>query len=209
MHPLIKEHTGMIESEAAKHSKWMPKSYVEAEAYHIANTAVKTYDPSSGNKFSTHLYNQLKQLSRLSTEHGGIVRVPEKQQYELNRIHRYMEAYKGEHGKDATISEITDNTNIPLKKVAMLLRGKSSNITLSNATMEPVFVDEQGVLDDWVHMVYHDLPQQDKHIFEEYTGFGGKKVIDESAIAKKHNVTIPFIKRRLKVIGDAIAKGVQ
>ncbi len=178
MNELIAQHKNLIESEAAKHAKWLPVSYVESEAYHIANEAAKTYDPKSGNKFSTHLHNQLKQLSRLSTEHGNIVRMPEHSQYNLNKIHRYMENYRGEHGRDPSVEEISHHTTLPFKKVNALLRGKKTNVTLSTSTHEPSFVDEQGVLDDWIHMVYHDLPKQDKYIFESFTGFGGKTVLD-------------------------------
>jgi DNA-directed RNA polymerase specialized sigma subunit len=207
MNDLIKQHKNLIESEAAKYAKWLPHSYVEAEAYHIANEAAKSYDPSTGNKFSTHLQNQLKQLGRLSTEHGSIVRTPEHTQYALNRVHRYMEQHKGEHGVDATVADISANTHIPLKKVNDLLRGKKTNMTLSSAAFDPAFVDEQGVVDDWIHMVYHDLPQQDKHIFENFTGFGGKPAISEDDIAKKLNIDKSLVKKRLKVIGDEIAKG--
>ncbi len=207
-HPLVVKYKNLIESEAAKHAKFIPLPVVEAEAYHIANAAAKSYDPESGHQFSTHLTSQLKKLSRMSTEYGGAVRLPEHDQYNLNKIHRFAENYKGEHGVDPSTAEIAKGTHLSLSKTNSLMKGSKGVKTLSSVVHDPVFVDTKGELDDWIHMVYHDLPERDKVIFEHYTGFGGKTLLSEEEIAKKLGITPAVVGKRIKVIGDEIAKGV-
>ena len=208
IHPLVTEYKNLIESEAAKHAKFLPIAVVEAEAYHIANDAAKSFDPKEGNRFSTHLTSQLKKLSRLSTEYGGAVRMPEHAQYDLNSIHRYAEEYKGSTGRDPSVAEISKGTKLSLSKVNNLMKGAKTSQTMSSQVNDPIFVDHKGELDDWIHMVYHDLPEKDKIIFEHYTGFGGKKLMTEDEIGKHIGMSPTVVGRRIKIIGDQIAKGV-
>ncbi len=209
IHPLVTQYRNLIDSEAAKHAKFLPTAVVEAEAYHIANEAAKSFDPKEGNQFSTHLTSQLKKLSRLSTEYGGAVRMPEHAQFDLNSIHRFTEHYKGDTGRDPSAAEISKGTRLSLSKVNNLMKGAKTSQTMSTQVHDPIFVDTKGELDDWIHMVYHDLPERDKVIFEHYTGFGGKALLSEEEIAKKLGIASTLVGRRIKVIGDEIAKGVK
>ena len=86
---LIKDNKKLIELEAARHATNLPLITVQIEAYKLAREAAKTYNPASGNKFSTHLVNNLKKLSRLSTKYGaGMMRTPENVQFGLNKIQK-------------------------------------------------------------------------------------------------------------------------
>src|SRR5579859_3329395 len=83
---LVEDHKKLIAYEAGKYSKMLPYEVVLAEAYKLANKAAKSFDPNKDVKFSTHLTNQLKKLSRISTMYGSSVRLPENKQFKLQRI---------------------------------------------------------------------------------------------------------------------------
>lgn len=206
LHQLVSSHTKLINSEAAKHAKFLPIHVVEAEAYRIANDAAHSFDPKSGNQFATHLTNQLKQLSRFSTQYGGSVRLPEQAQFTLNKVNKIKEELHSEHGRDPTISELADKSNIPIAKLQKLLDSRKGGYSAESTVLTPTFTDDGGAVDDWIHFVYHDLTPIDKTIFEHYTGFAGKPVLNEQDIAKKLKLSDKIVGQRIKFITNEIGK---
>jgi DNA-directed RNA polymerase specialized sigma subunit len=204
---LIFDHKRLIEAEAGKHAKFVPLTYVQIEAYKLAHEAAEKFDSNMGIKFSTYLTNMLQKLSRLSTQYGGTVRVPENKQFKINRLNQIEQGLNETYGRDATVSELADASGMPLAEVNSLLTARKKDVTLRNLSFAPVF--HEGSEDDWVHFVYHDLSDKDKLIFEHKTGFGGKAVLDNNTIAKKLGLSPSTISQRVKMISNKIAEGNQ
>ena len=202
---LLTEHKRLIESEAARYAKFVPLHVVTAEAYRLAKEAAESFNPDSGNKFSTHLVNSLKKLSRLSTKYGGILRVPENKQFKIHKMNQAEEELHNELGREPSLAELSQFTGMSLAELTGLKQARKREVNVSNLAYSPVFIE--GDNDDWVHFVYHDLPQRDKIIMEHKTGFGGKKLLSNDELAKLLNTSPSTISNRVKLITDRISEG--
>lgn len=202
---LLIEHKRLIESEAARYAKFVPLHVVTAEAYRLAKEAAESFKPESGNKFSTHLVNSLKKLSRISTKYGGILRVPENKQFRIHKMNQAEEELQNEYGRPPTMAELSQATGMSLAELTGLKQARKKEVNVSNLAYSPVFIE--GDNDEWVHFVYHDLPQRDKVIMEHKIGFGGKPVLSNDELAKMLQTSPSTISNRVKIITDRIAEG--
>jgi DNA-directed RNA polymerase specialized sigma subunit len=203
---LITEHKKLIELEAARYASNLPLVTVQIEAYKLAREAAKSYNASTGNKFSTHLVNHLKKLSRLSTKYGtGMMRTPENVQFGLNKIQKLEKDLEHTLGRSATLDELSAHSGLSQKAVLNALNSKKIATGISSLFESPALLN--GKNDEWVRFVYHDLSDKDKLIFEHRTGFGGKPVLSNGEIAKKLNLSQSTVSNRIKVIEQTISKG--
>jgi DNA-directed RNA polymerase specialized sigma subunit len=203
---LINDHRRLIDAEAYKYAKFVPLSFVQVEAYRLAKDAADKYDPHMGIKFSTFLTNQLQKLSRISTQYGGTVRVPENKQFKINKLNQVEAGLQDTLGRAPSVSELSDAAGMHIGAVNNLLQARKKEVNLANLSYSPIFYE--GEDDDWIHFVYHDLSEKDKIIFEHRTGFGGKPVLDNNSIAKKLSISPSTVSQRIKVISERIAQGV-
>lgn len=202
---LIDDHRRLIDYEVHNHAKFVPKAVVLSEAHELAHEAAKSFDPKAGVKFSTHLTNQLKKLSRLSTQYGAVVRIPENRQFRGHRVVQIQQSLKAELNRDPSLEEIAEASGLPIQQISALLNQKKKEVNLNNLSHQPVFIDDSN--DDWVHLVYHDLSYIDKLIFEHKTGFGGKEVLNNEEIAKLVKLSPATVANRVKIITERIQEG--
>lgn len=204
---LIDSHKKLIELEASKNAKFIPLTVVQVEAYKLARKAAENYDPNKGIKFSTYLTNALQKLSRISTQYGGSVRVPENKQFKINKLNQLETELHEISGQVPTAADLADASGMNLATVNNLLTARKKEVSLSNLAFAPTF--NAGNDDDWVHFVYHDLSDKDKLIFEHRTGFGGKKIMDVTSLAKMLNLSPSTISQRIKIIVERLNQGMK
>jgi DNA-directed RNA polymerase sigma subunit (sigma70/sigma32) len=202
---MVSDHKRLIEYESSKYSRFVPLHVVQAEAYKIAHKAAKSFNPDAGAKFSTHLTNQLKKLSRISTQYGSTIRLPENKQFKLQRLNHTIAELKDKLEREPNAQELADATGLPIKEINFLLQNRRAEVNVSNLAYTPTFVDNEN--DDWLHFVYHDLSPTDKVIFEYKTGFGGKPQLTNEEIASKLNMSASTVNNRAKMIADKIGEG--
>jgi len=202
---MIKDNKKLIDLEASRYASNLPLISVQIEAYKLAREAAKSYNPASGNKFSTHLVNHLKKLSRLSTKYGNVVRSPENTQFGVNKLQKLEEDLTHTLGRSPTTEELAHHSGFSVKAVTNTLKTKKTTTGISTLFDSPTLFDSQN--DEWVQFVYHDLSDKDKLIFEHKTGFGGKKILNNSEIAKKLNLSVSTLNNRIKLINTTLAKG--
>lgn len=201
---LLADHKKLIDSEARKYAVNVPLVTVQIEAYKLARKAAETYTVGDV-KFSTYLVNNLKKLSRLSTQYGSSIRMPENIQFGINKLNTAEKDLESSLGREATVSELSDYTGFNIKTVDNLLKNKKTMVSINNLLTTPTIIDSSN--DEWLSFVYHDLTPKDKIIFEHKTGFGGKKVLDNDKIAKKLNLSQPQLNNRINIISDMINRG--
>lgn len=202
---LIKENKKLIELEASRYATNLPLITVQIEAYKLAREAAASYKPATGFKFSTHLVNNLKKLSRMSTQYGGVVRLPENTQFGINKLMKTEKDLEHTLGRTPTTSELAEHTGFSVKAVNNMMRSRKSSSAMSHLFESPALFESGN--DEWVHFVYHDLSPSDKLIFEHKTGFGGKKILDNTSIAKKLNLSTSTLNNRIKLINNTLSKG--
>lgn len=202
---LIRDNKRLIDLEVSRYSTNLPRITVQLEAYKLAREAAKTYDPSSGFKFSTHLVNSLKKLHRLSTQYGGVVRIPENTQFSLNNLQKLEHDLEHTLGRSPTMEEMAHHSGLSVKAVSGVLSNKKTSTGLSALLDSPALFG--GENDEWIQFVYHDLTDKDKLIFEHRTGMGGKKILSNQEIAKKLNLSMSTLNNRLKLINTMLVKG--
>jgi DNA-directed RNA polymerase specialized sigma subunit len=201
---LLQDHKKLIDSEARKYAVNVPLVTVQIEAYKLARKAAETYTPGDV-KFSTYLVNSLKKLSRLSTQYGSSIRMPENIQFGINKLNVAEKDLESSLGREATVSELSDYTGFNVKTVDNLLKNKKTMVSINNLLTTPTIIDSSN--DEWLSFVYHDLTPKDKIIFEHKIGFGGKKVLDNDKIAKKLNLSQAQLNNRINIISDMINRG--
>lgn len=202
---LLKDHKKLIDLEAARYATNLPLITVQLEAHRLAREAAKTFNPSTGYKFSTHLVNNLKKLSRMSTQYGSVLRVPENTQFGVNKIQKIEKDLEDTLGRSPTLEEISHHSGFSMKSVDKMLKTRKTSTGISNLFDAPALFHSGN--DEWVHFVYHDLSDKDKLIFEHMTGFGNKPILDNKSIAKKLNLSTSTLNNRIKLINSNLAKG--
>jgi DNA-directed RNA polymerase specialized sigma subunit len=202
---LIKDNKKLIDLEAARYATNLPLISVQLEAYKLAREAAKSYNPASGFKFSTHLVNNLKKLSRMSTKYGNVVRTPENTQFDSNRLQKLEQDLEHTLGRSPTLEELSHHSGLSLKATSHTLASRKTSTGISALFDAPALFSSEN--DEWVQFVYHDLSDTDKLIFEHKTGFGGKKVLDNSGISKKLGISSGVLNNRLKLINSTLSKG--
>lgn len=201
---LVNDNKRLIEAEAGKYSTNVPLVTVQIEAYKLAREAARTFDPAQG-KFSTHLVNSLKKLSRISTQYGSAIRLPENTQFGINKLTKVTKDLEHTLGREPTVEELSDHTGINIKLVGNMLRSKKSNTSMTGMFNLPTMFDSTN--DEWTSFVYHDLSDNDKLIFEHRTGFGGKKLLESAELAKKLRLSVPTINNRIRQMSETLALG--
>lgn len=202
---LIKENKKLIDLEASRYSSNLPLITVQLEAYKLAREAARTYNPNSGFKFSTHLVNNLKKLSRLSTKYGATIRSPENTQFGVNKVQKMQKDLEHTLGRAPTLEETAHHSGFSLKATQNMLDSKKNVMGISSLFDAPELFNTSN--DEWLQFVYHDLTDKDKLIFEHKTGFGGKAILDNTTLAKKLNLSVSTLNNRLKLINEMLAKG--
>jgi DNA-directed RNA polymerase sigma subunit (sigma70/sigma32) len=202
---LIKENKKLIDLEASRYATNLPLITVQIEAYKLAREAAKTYNPAAGFKFSTHLVNSLKKLSRLSTQYGNVLRVPENVQFGVNKVQKVEKDLEHTLGRSPTLEEISHHSGFSPKAVTNMLSTRKTSTGISSMFEAPALFDSSN--DEWVQFVYHDLSDTDKLIFEHKTGFSGKQILDNSALSKKLNLSPSTLNNRIKLINTTLSKG--
>jgi DNA-directed RNA polymerase specialized sigma subunit len=202
---LIRDNKKLIDLEASRYATNIPLITVQLEAYKLAREAAKSYNPSTGLKFSTHLVNSLKKLSRLSTKYGAVLRLPENTQFDINKLQKLEKNLEHTLGRSPTTEEMSHHSGLSVKAVTHTLQSRKSSSGMSSLFDAPSLFDSAN--DEWVQFVYHDLADKDKLIFEHKTGFGGKPVLDNAALANKLNLSIGTLNNRMKTINTTLAKG--
>lgn len=170
-----------------------PNPLIMGRARQMALEGLRGYDPGRG-RLTSHLYNHLQGLKRVSRQQSSILKVPERVALDRNQLQGAEDELTHELGREPTDDELADHTGFSVKRMA---RVRSYRPGVAEGTVESVNPETAEVyggvrmagqapgLPPWHATVYDELSPQDKKIMEYAFGMGGRKALANHQIASK------------------------
>lgn len=185
------------------------KSY-KTQARLIALDAAKTYNPDLGASIDTHVYNQLKRLQRLSAQRGNLTRISENVAQQRAVVNRAIRELTADLGEDPTTEQIAEKTGMSRRRIDTLMNYKP--IVPDSATVSPegdslVSADtETRMRELYSNVIYNDLDDTDKKIYEWVTGYGKGEKLPGVEIARRLNISPAAVSKRYSKLVDKFNK---
>ena len=189
---LLNQVSPLIHKEVNKWAGTLARPLLETEGKRLAMQAFHTYDPNKGAALGTHVVNQLQRMSRLSYANQNVARLPENKMLLFHGYHVAHSELSDELGRAPNTDELSDRLGWPIAKVEEYRQSIGRKELLESGGLFETGdaglydADKQEHLVDFIH---HDLPPQQKTIFEHLTGYGGAEQLSNQEIQKKLNMT--------------------
>lgn len=183
------------------------RNNVLIEAKKIVFNALPSYDPY---KFNTNLNTfadqQLRGLKRFSSEFSNIGHVPEKRLGMVKKYKDTKERLRDDLGYEPNAAQIADKMFIPMAEVERLEKEMSGEVVGSSSTFEnPTQKYDRDR--DTLNMIYFNLTNKQKSVFEYMHGMNGKPLVKSNAeIAKLTGMKAPSVSRMKKAIARQVEK---
>ena len=170
----------------------------------LALSAVKTYDPSRSAKLSTHVFNNLQRLQRISAQRGNIIKVPENAALQRRVIDKARDSFIADNGIDPTTEELADATGMSMDRINKLSQyiGVTSESRTNDDKGDSMVAQQDKALQLYDRYIYDELDRTDKKIYEWSTGYGGEKIIDRATMAKKLGISQAAVSQRASKISN-------
>jgi len=187
-------------------SSYGSSPYLQAQAKKLALQSLRSYDPQLG-KFQTHLQTQLRGLTRLSGQDEQIISIPERVMLDRQRLRGMETELEDRLGRPPNMDEIANHTGLTHKRIGYI-RQASATVPSSkpqDATGAPTdpavsSLYKSPELSLWERLVYDDLSNRDKLIYDTTLGMNGTKKISTAELADRLNVTPAVISQRRAAI---------
>jgi DNA-directed RNA polymerase specialized sigma subunit len=185
------------------------KTAFKTQANLIALKAAGNYRPSTGNKLSTHVFNNLKSLQRLKAKRSNVVHIPENVILEQNKVRNAEASLTSELGREPTLTELADSTGLSKKRIeySRNFNSQQSEGQLSSDKGDSLFTKDEDPNRIWAEYVYEEMDNRDKKIFEWSTGYGGIKKLSKQEIASKLNISPASVSARISKIITKLEEG--
>ena len=185
---------------------------VKSQAKILAKKAFETYDPKKGAKLQTHLYTQLQPLQREAGSYDTL-HTPEGVRFDMRQINESHNRFVNENGHEPNDEEFADYTGLSAKRIAHVR--KHDKAVIGESQLLPEDDDEDSVSmpatqqgqNAWREMVYSELGNRDKLIYDLKTGRNGRVPMGVSEIAMKVKLSPGAISQRLSKIDQRLAEG--
>ena len=191
---LLRQIDPIIQKETNKWSGTLARPLLETEGKQLAVEAFKTYDPTRGTGLGTHVTNGLMKMSRLSYANQNVARLPETKRLMYHTFQTGHAELQDALGRAPTTDELADHLGWSIPHLTAfrkqtghqeLLESGGSSVGEGNAGA----AFDADNTDYTVDFIHHGLPPTQKAIFEHLTGYGGVKVLSNTEIQKKLNLT--------------------
>lgn len=200
---LLKRLQPLIFREVVKWQSVVPSVALEAKAKLLTVEALRTYNPNMGAAIGTHVASRLRKVSRSVYPYQHVVRLPENKQLLYNSFNIATSNLHENLGREPTTTELADELGWSSKKVKdfQTSYGRRELVESEGANLDTV--DSESMLVDFY---YNDLPPKDKLLFEDITGYNGKRVLNNTELRRKHNLTQGQLSHKKRKFVDSIKR---
>ena len=164
----------LLHREVHKWQASMPPAVLESKGRQLIVDALKAYDPTRGAAIATHITTRLRKMSRSVYPYQNVARLPENQQLAFNTFAIAQNNVLDRTGREATARELADELGWTPTKVR----------TFQSTIGRRELVESEGLFGEadsdnmpLVDFFYHGLPPSEQLLFEDITGYGGKRCI--------------------------------
>lgn len=208
MSRILDAYSPTINSEIMRYSGSKP--LLRSKAKTLVIKAIKTFNPMSGAKLNSWIVTNLQPLARYSIQQRDI-KIPEVAARQAAEVSKVTETLRDDLGRDPTDEEIADETGMSVKRIKDV-RGKAV-ATITSSQYDGAEDDDMSYTPGVItpskvpfaqEVVYHDLPDRDKFIFDHAIGAHGAKKMTAVEVAKKLGITPAAVSQRAKYIGNQI-----
>jgi DNA-directed RNA polymerase specialized sigma subunit len=186
---------------------------VRSAAKVLAKGAFETYDPKKNTKLQTHLYIQLQPLQR-ETQAYDTMHVPERVRFDIRHVNEAHNRFVEENGQEPSDGELADYTGLSQSRLAHIR--KFDKAIIGESQMLPEDDDNDMSMPAtnrgqtaWREMVYMELNDKDKLVYDLKTGRNGRVPMGVNEIAAKLKLSPGAISQRLAKIDHQISEGSQ
>lgn len=207
LRPLLRQIHPIIQSEANKWRGVLADPLLYARGQVLARKALDTFDDKRGVQLSTHVTNNLRKLSRLTYSNQNVARLSENKTLQFNTFRMARDRLEDALGRSASVDELADELCWTPLRVAQFRTQTSRQELLEgggHGDPEAVPSDQKSSDDFLVDFVHHDLPQQQKVIFEHLTGYGGAQKLPPAQVAAKLGLSSAQLAYQKRLITERV-----
>ncbi len=203
---LLKQVNPLVQREVNKWSGTLARPLLETEGKKLAMQSFHTYDPTKGAALGTHVVNQLQKMSRLSYANQNVARLPENKMLMFHSYNLGHATLQDELGRPPTADELADHLGWSINHLTKFRKETAHQELLESGGNEGstgnLHTEEDQ--DHTVDFIHHDLPLQQKQIFEALTGYGGHPVMSNQEIQTHLGISQGVYSYQKKLLLDHI-----
>lgn len=184
------------------------RSYM-TQARIMAIEAAKTYNPERGASIDTHVYGQLRRLQRVSAQRGNLTRISENVAQQRAQVQRAIRELSADLGEEPTTDQIADKLGMSRNRINDLMNYKPivpDSIAVSPEGDSLAVADVDKALALYDNVIYEDLDNIDKKIYEWSTGYGKGEKLSGIEIARRLNMSPAAVSKRYVKISQKFAE---
>lgn len=177
----------------------------------IAAKAAQSFDPTRGAKLKTYVSSQLRSLVRDAPKIQEPMVPGQKYRAESAELNNAKLRFTDSFGRDATDEELSELTNIPLRKVIRLQSSNRARIPMSmveeaddDSNAPDVIGSTRTPYDDWVDAIYYGLGDVDRLILMHRTGYRNAEVLEPQALAARAGLSVDAVQQRARRIQEQL-----
>lgn len=202
---LITSFRPMIKSVVRKWSgSGVSEQVLTDNAEILAARAFNTFDPDRAASLGTHVFNNMKKLSRIVIDNQNVARIPEHRTQKIGTFQNAKSYLEGELDREPTSSELSTQLGWSLKDVNKMESSLRKDLlysgdVLADYSLPGVYEDEKRR--DLVDFIYYELDPQEKLVYEYLTGKYGKPKTPANQVAKilkMSDATVSRIRKRIE-----------
>jgi DNA-directed RNA polymerase specialized sigma subunit len=185
----------------------IPKPTMIIAAKKLAVDAFNTYSPNRDTNLQTHIYTNLKRLSRFVGDRQNMGHLPENRRLKIQQYTNMKNTLSENLGREASSLETAEMLNWPVSEIERMEKELRPSIIASTFESDvgiatPGHTREHRI----IRNIYYELNPQEQVVYEYLMGMNGKPKLSETKIADKLNTSVTKVSRIKKGIVKKIEK---